>query len=162
MEVNTDMKMKSQHGFTLIELMIVVAIVGIITSFAVPGYSDYVVRAKRQLAEHKLLEIASRQEQHMLDNKTYANDLTKLGYPSTIIGTDSNGDVMPYDSGNADIEYAFAVYTAVTSTSGAIIAWDVYAFPWGSNAGRDTKCGRLQVDETGAQDALYGTAKECW
>ena len=58
-------------GFTLIELMIVVVIVGIIVAFAYPNYKDFVDRAKRNEAKAILLEIAQNQERFYLQNNRY-------------------------------------------------------------------------------------------
>jgi type IV pilus assembly protein PilE len=61
-----------QSGFTLIELMIVVAIVGILASIALPAYTDYVKRSKAAEATSALADLRVRMEQFFQDNRTYA------------------------------------------------------------------------------------------
>ena len=60
-----------QKGFTLIELMIVVAIIGIIASIALPSYTDYVMRARAVDATSTLADMRIRMEQYYQDNRTY-------------------------------------------------------------------------------------------
>jgi type IV pilus assembly protein PilE len=60
-------------GFTLIELMIVVAIVGILAAIALPSYKNYVLRGKIVDATNKLSSLRARMEQYYQDNRTYAN-----------------------------------------------------------------------------------------
>lgn len=68
----------SQKGFTLIELMIVVAIIGILASIVVPSYTEYVKRAKAAEATANLANLKSRMEQYFQDNKTYADTGTLI------------------------------------------------------------------------------------
>lgn len=63
--------MKLQKGFTLIELMIVVAIVAILASVAMPLYTDYVIRSKTSEATSTLAMMRVRMEQFFQDNRTY-------------------------------------------------------------------------------------------
>lgn len=63
--------MKAQHGFTLIEIMIVVAIVGILAMIAVPSYTDYLVRGKIPDATSNLATKRVQMEQFFQDNRTY-------------------------------------------------------------------------------------------
>jgi len=67
---------RDRGGFTLIELMIVVAIVGILAAVAIPNYNSYVVRANRAAAKQFVLQVASKQEQYVLDARSYATSIT--------------------------------------------------------------------------------------
>lgn len=64
-------KNSNQDGFTLIELMIVVAIIGILSTIAYPAYTDYVRRAKITEATSTLADLRIRMEQYFQDNRTY-------------------------------------------------------------------------------------------
>ncbi len=68
-------QLKRTGGFTLIELMIVVAVIGILAAVAYPSYVDYVKRANRSAAQQLMMKIASREEQFMLDARTYTTVL---------------------------------------------------------------------------------------
>jgi type IV pilus assembly protein PilE len=63
--------MKHAKGFTLIELMIVVAVIAIISVIAIPQYSQYVVRGNRAAAEAFMMDVANREKQYLLDARSY-------------------------------------------------------------------------------------------
>jgi len=74
---------KSAVGFSLIELLITVAIVGILASIAYPAYTQYIQRAGRAEGTAALLEVMEKQEQYYRNNLTYTVQLSDLGYSST-------------------------------------------------------------------------------
>lgn len=74
------MKAVGQSGFTLIELMITVAIVAILASIAYPSYTQYVLRGHRAAAQTEMMDIANRQQQFFLANRQYATTLGTLNY----------------------------------------------------------------------------------
>lgn len=71
--------MKHAKGFSLIELMIVVAIIGVISVIAIPQYSQYVIRGNRAAAQSFMMDVANREKQYLLDARSYAATLTALG-----------------------------------------------------------------------------------
>ena len=68
----------NRSGFTLIELMIVIAIIGVLAMIGIPSYDRYIIRSNRAVAKQFLLGVASKQEQYMLDARQYATTLTAL------------------------------------------------------------------------------------
>lgn len=66
------MMSKPSQGFTLIELMVVTAIVAILAAIAYPSYQQYVIRGKRSAAQAQMMDIANREQQYLLANRAYA------------------------------------------------------------------------------------------
>lgn len=72
------MKLRTR-GFTLIELMITVAVVALLSAIAYPSYQSYVQRGQRSSAQQLMADIANKQQQYLLDAKTYSADLSSTG-----------------------------------------------------------------------------------
>lgn len=130
--------MSKEQGFTLIEVMIVVVIVGILASIAYPSYLDYVTRSNRTEAHAALMKISNLEEQFYLDNKSYTGTMTELGF-----ATD------PYVTENG----YYSVDAVVTSSKMTISATAL-----GSQAARESTCKTITLTDTGAK----GPAAECW
>jgi type IV pilus assembly protein PilE len=131
-------------GFTLIELMVVVAVVAILGAVAYPSYRNYIVRGNRSAAQSFMLEVASKQERYMLDARTYAADMATLGMavPSNV-------------SSN---------YTVTTApVVGPPPGYTVTAVPTGRQATEDAQCGTLGVDAAMNKTASgSGGLSFCW
>lgn len=67
------------RGFTLLEVMVVAVIVGILAAIALPAYLDQVRRNNRSAAQQYLQDLANRQEQYRLDQRSYASSASTLG-----------------------------------------------------------------------------------
>lgn len=83
-------KNKSQHGFTLIELMVVVIIVTIFTMIAIPSYQEYARRADASAAEQEIQKIAEQMEKHRARNFTYRCFDPKYIYGQTVSTNGNN------------------------------------------------------------------------
>ena len=73
---------RPSRGFTLIELMVVIAIVAILMTIAIPTYRRYMVRAHRSAAIGEMMNLANREQQLLIANRAYADtaELTAAGY----------------------------------------------------------------------------------
>jgi type IV pilus assembly protein PilE len=152
MTISTKLK-RLQRGVTLLELMIVVAIVSIIATFAYPSDTQYIVNTKRTAATSTLLQIADRQQQFFMDNKRFANDLTDLGFSANPLFVSSDG--APAAVGDTDTVYVFGLANVAATTYTAVAA------PLAGQLKRDTDCGTLTLNQAGAR-AATGTADDCW
>lgn len=74
-----DMAKMRSRGFSLIELMMVVAIAGILMAIVLPNYQEYKIKAVRSAAKAVLLDVVSRQEQYAVSNRAYALTTGDLG-----------------------------------------------------------------------------------
>lgn len=70
------MSRNAHNGFTLIELMITVAVLTILVGIAIPAYQQFIVRGKRSAAQSAMMDIANREQQFLLANRAYADKAT--------------------------------------------------------------------------------------
>ncbi len=82
-ENEVNMTAVHQRGFTIIELMIVVALVAIVAGIAIPAYTEHVMRSRRSDAQIALMEMANLQEKWRADNLTYTANVSDLPYAVT-------------------------------------------------------------------------------
>jgi type IV pilus assembly protein PilE len=142
------------RGFTLIEIMMVIAIIGILAAIALPGYEQYVTRSKRGLAKSAIVQVMDRQAQFFVDNKRFATDLTDLGYGEDGFGINRSGKEVASTS-------ADRVYVVQLASGASTMAFTMEAVPQLSQATKDAKCGTLQITHTGVK-SVTGTGTDCW
>ena len=140
-------------GVTLIELMIVVAIVTIIASIAYPSYTQFVMKSKRAAGSAFLMQVADRQQQFFLDNKQYAADLTALGFATTEVTINDDGTVVAVGDDRQTYEVSLANATPT--------AYMLEAAPLEAQASHDTDCGTLNINSAGVK-GQSGAGENCW
>ena len=141
------------RGFTLIEVMVVVAIVAILTMIALPSYRGYVINTTRAQAKSQLTQVATRQEQYFLDNKSFALTLTDLGYGADPFLVENDGSEVVTASNETVYEISLSAATAISFT--------VAAKPLSQQATGDSKCGTLSLTNTGIRTQT-GSSSDCW
>lgn len=136
-----------QRGFTLIEAMIVVVVLGVLMMVALPAYQSQLLKGRRADAMQALQFVAGRQEQFMLDRSTYTTNLVQLGLASPYISSDGHYSV-----------------TAATCAGGTIAnCYLLTAAPRaGSPQSDDSKCGSFTLSSTGAKGASGSLGNDCW
>lgn len=127
--------MSKQQGFSLIELMVAVTVVGILAAVAVPSYQNFVVRGNRVAAQAFMVDIANREKQYLLDARSYTNDLAAL------YGVAQAASAIPADVGRS--------YASITIAVSAVpMAFTVTATP---TSGQQAADGALTLDSAGAK-----------
>jgi len=143
---------RSASGFTMVELMIVVAIIGILAAVAIPSYKSSVKKSNRSAAKTALLDLAAREE------KIYSLTNAYSTTPSDLFGT---GTTLTFPL-NAPLtgpaQYTIATPTIAAATTTASATFSITATPTGTQTG--DQCGNFTINSAG-QQSVSGSGS-CW
>lgn len=138
---------RQQRGFTLIEVMIVVVILGALLMVALPAFQSQLQKGRRADAMQALQFVAGRQEQFMLDRSTYTADLTQLNLDDPYISLEEHYDVTAAAGGCGDIANCYELTAAPRADS---------------PQSDDSRCGSFTLSSAGAKGATGTLGDDCW
>ena len=133
-----------QHGYTLLELMLVVLVIGVLGMIAVPSYRQYVMRAQRTEAKTALMRLQTNQERFYLANRIYSGDPDQLGFA---------GDLSERGTYTLSITGANATGYLATATPRAGGAFDMRD---------DEQCATFSINAQGVRTATGTDTARCW
>ena len=145
---------RRRHGFTLIELMIVVAVISILAAIAYPSYQGYAARARRSEAEQLMSEIALKQGQYILDARAYTNAPGSGG-----LNINRQGWTCPASPATSCTNGYYTITVAVNNAA-TPPTYTITGTPTvGSTQEND---GTLSLDSTGAKSRMAGGVEKGW
>ena len=163
MKLVSALKSRANRGFTLIEVMIAVAIVAILAGIAIPWYGEFAQRGRRVDAHKLLLDAADRQEQYFFDFKTYTTTLANLGFPGGTVKSENGYYTLGVAAGV--IGSSCTPATGGAGCSGIAQCFTVTAPRTGAQSG-DTECGNFCLDSRGEKWATgcsdQACVDKCW
>lgn len=136
------------RGFTLIELMIVVAIVALLASVALPSYQEYVRRGNRAEARAAIMSLAQLEERNFTD---------RGGYAAVTSSTSAPWAASSFYSGSS---YDSRKYDLTVAVPDDKMTFTITATP--SNGFSDPTCGELTLTNGGTKGSSEGDAANCW
>ncbi len=145
--------MKIQNGFTLIELMVVVAIIGIIAAIAYPSYSEHVRRSERAEARASMMRAAQMLERRFTEQAQYPS----VAEFNSLMSVSAGGQLR---SGTDDSSRGSHVITYTPSGNPRLS----YTLTAARDSGADPECGDLTLNNLGARGRSAGSwsAADCW
>lgn len=147
--------MKIFRGFTLIELMITVAVVAILAAIAFPSYQEQIRKTRRTDGKSKLLELVQREERFYTQNNTYTTNFTQLfnGASSSVTATTAMSD-----NGYYQITVVAGVSGGVSTIANGFTLTATPQAPQNS----DAKCLNLTLTSTNVKNASGPLGPSCW
>ncbi|MBT1540114.1 type IV pilin protein [Ralstonia solanacearum] len=141
-------------GFTLIELMITLAIVAILVALAYPSYNNYIMKSHRADAKTALLDLASRQERYFALQNNYASTPSALGYAGTAfpLALQTNGQTY----------YQLSVQVTGSPGTSTLPGFSASAVPASPGPQQSDACGTYTINQLGVQGNSGNTTSQCW
>lgn len=148
---------KTVFGFTLIELMITVAIISILAAVAIPAYTQFIKKSRRSDAKIALMGLAQAQATHYTDYRQYADKIGDSTDSNTIRCKTFCSEIKSGGKGlSPDKHYTLSIPQG--STSG----YTLTATAVGTQKDNDPDCKTLTLDSLNNRDSTPGDAEECW
>lgn len=152
------------NGITLIELVVVMALITILAAIAYPTYVNQIRKSQRAVAKSVLLNAANRQEQYFFDNRQYADAINKLtGYTSATSSTILFNKNSELTTTSSDALYAISVAAVDAAACGTAPCFKLQAVPQNDQANDD--CGTFTITSNNVRDVSNtsgATASDCW